>query len=589
MSSSTISTLPARRAPCRTRAASSSTSRCALGQRAASPVQRRAPPGRAARSGERTSRTPVRAAERAPRRRASPARRARRRRSTGSAALESRSSLAISVASDVGCRHVLAASTTDAVDARRRAAPARAAAPSRAPMTSTSSAAEVARESTSRRAGVAARPPAACAGWRVDEVVRSSSSSSSTRSRLWIGLATNASAPDVERALARLVGRDHAHRDVARREVVLEPRRARASPSMSGRKMSSVIAVGLVLARPAPAPRRPSEVDEALEALLARRVEQARARSARSFSTISSTRSPGWMSSRSSPTSLTRRGGLGARARRSRSATPARRRRRLAAAARRARRPPRVAASIVDRALGLARDARRRVDLRQVEREGAALARRARPGGSRRRSRRDELAADRQAQAGAAVLAAGAAVGLLERLEDDLLLVGRDADAGVASPRTRARRGARLSVVVVRAPARRAPAAIVERHLALVRELERVRQQVLEDLLQALGVGGHRRAAGCGSMRIEKSTGSSPRPRGGRCARRSAAARRARSSPTSTTTVPDSIFDRSRMSLMSISRSLPDEWIVFANSICRGDQVAVGVLARAGRRGSAGC
>ena len=41
-----------------------------------------------------------------------------------------------------------------------------------------------------------------------------------------------------------------------------------------------------------------------------------------------------------------------------------------------------------------------------------------------------------------------------------------------------------------------------------------------------------------------------------------------RTSPTSTATVPDSIFERSRMSLMSISRSLPDEWIVRANSTC---------------------
>ena len=47
-----------------------------------------------------------------------------------------------------------------------------------------------------------------------------------------------------------------------------------------------------------------------------------------------------------------------------------------------------------------------------------------------------DFAADRQAQARAAVLAARAAVGLLERLEDDLLLVRRNADAGVASPRT---------------------------------------------------------------------------------------------------------------------------------------------------------
>ena len=48
-----------------------------------------------------------------------------------------------------------------------------------------------------------------------------------------------------------------------------------------------------------------------------------------------------------------------------------------------------------------------------------------------------DFAADRQAQARAAVLAAGATVGLLERFEDDLLLLRRNADAGVASPRTR--------------------------------------------------------------------------------------------------------------------------------------------------------
>ena len=42
-----------------------------------------------------------------------------------------------------------------------------------------------------------------------------------------------------------------------------------------------------------------------------------------------------------------------------------------------------------------------------------------------------QLAADGEAEAGAAVLAAGAGVGLLERLEDDALLLGRDADAGV--------------------------------------------------------------------------------------------------------------------------------------------------------------
>ena len=43
-----------------------------------------------------------------------------------------------------------------------------------------------------------------------------------------------------------------------------------------------------------------------------------------------------------------------------------------------------------------------------------------------------DLAADREAEAGAAVLAARGAVGLLEGLEDDALLVLGDADAGVA-------------------------------------------------------------------------------------------------------------------------------------------------------------
>ena len=47
-------------------------------------------------------------------------------------------------------------------------------------------------------------------------------------------------------------------------------------------------------------------------------------------------------------------------------------------------------------------------------------------------------------ETGAAVLAAGAGVGLLEGLEDDLLLLGRDADAGVGDlERDHDRRGSR--------------------------------------------------------------------------------------------------------------------------------------------------
>ena len=50
------------------------------------------------------------------------------------------------------------------------------------------------------------------------------------------------------------------------------------------------------------------------------------------------------------------------------------------------------------------------------------------------------------------------------------------------------------------------------------------------------------------------------------------------SSSHSTVTVPDSIFDRSRMSLIRFSRSVPAPWMVLANSTCRLLQIAVGVL-----------
>ena len=43
-------------------------------------------------------------------------------------------------------------------------------------------------------------------------------------------------------------------------------------------------------------------------------------------------------------------------------------------------------------------------------------------------------------------------------------------------------------------------------------------------------------------------------------------------------TVPDSIFDRSRMSLIRFSRSVPAPWMVRANSTCFDVQVAVGIV-----------
>ena len=63
-----------------------------------------------------------------------------------------------------------------------------------------------------------------------------------------------------------------------------------------------------------------------------------------------------------------------------------------------------------------------------------------------------QLAADRQSETGAAILAAGAGIGLLEGLEDDLLLLGRDADAGVGHLE-RHHRGRLGECRVVRTPA----------------------------------------------------------------------------------------------------------------------------------------
>src|SRR5262245_19716543 len=70
----------------------------------------------------------------------------------------------------------------------------------------------------------------------------------------------------------------------------------------------------------------------------------------------------------------------------------------------------------------------RLVDAGQVEREDAALARRADDANFAAEQPRD-LAADREAETRAAVFAAGRSVGLLEGLEDDPLLFDRNADA----------------------------------------------------------------------------------------------------------------------------------------------------------------
>src|ERR1700681_576683 len=90
-------------------------------------------------------------------------------------------------------------------------------------------------------------------------------------------------------------------------------------------------------------------------------------------------------------------------------------------------------------------------------------------------------ARDREAQAGAAVFARGRHVGLLERFEDDVVLVGGDPDPRVAhfERDVRTRRPVDAAHLAVQC----------EVDGAVLRELERVRQQVLENLHQARLVG----------------------------------------------------------------------------------------------------
>ena len=95
----------------------------------------------------------------------------------------------------------------------------------------------------------------------------------------------------------------------------------------------------------------------------------------------------------------------------------------------------------------------------------------------------------------------------------------------------------------------------LELNAATLGELERVRQQVLEHLLQALGIGDEAASERRIEIDVERKL-----PCFGLVAERPADRIEQvgeRSSSASTVTVPDSIFDRSRMSLMRFSRSVP--------------------------------
>ncbi len=98
--------------------------------------------------------------------------------------------------------------------------------------------------------------------------------------------------------------------------------------------------------------------------------------------------------------------------------------------------------------------------------------------------------ADGQSQTRAAPLAGGARIGLLESLEYDPLLLRGDADAGIAD-RELDHRGSLAEDRMLRTPASGGDTH-VQAHAATLGELERVREQILQYLQQALGVGGDR-------------------------------------------------------------------------------------------------
>ena len=126
---------------------------------------------------------------------------------------------------------------------------------------------------------------------------------------------------------------------------------------------------------------------------------------------------------------------------------------------------------------------------RQIQRECAALTWHADEADLAAKERR-ELAADGEAKTGSAVLTAGAGVRLLERFEDQALLFRSDANAGVRDLDRHRGGGEAKNRMVGRPPAGH----LLHAHLDLTLrgELERVREQVLENLLQTFRVAGER-------------------------------------------------------------------------------------------------
>ncbi len=214
-------------------------------------------------------------------------------------------------------------------------------------------------------------------------------------------------------------------------------------------------------------------------------------------------------------------------------------------AVRRGRTRERLHSRARERAL-VARSERRAAIERQPQREHAALAHFACNGDAAAQQAR-EFTRNRQAEAAAAVLATRRSIGLLERFENHLELVGGNADAGIAHVDTQH--------VVVRRRDR-------QRDLAMRRELDRIRQQIAQDLRDTLAVADHRIRHARQAVEYETQVLRArqwleefferlQRCVDGNCLQFDVH-------------LPASTFERSRMSLINTSKSLFDAWIVSA-------------------------
>ena len=162
----------------------------------------------------------------------------------------------------------------------------------------------------------------------------------------------------------------------------------------------------------------------------------------------------------------------------------------------------------------------------------------------------DQARGDRQPEPGAAVLARGRAVGLRERPR-------RSSPASPAGCRCRCRGPRSAGATSVRGPLR-GDASTLDDDLAALGELDGVADEVDDDLPQPAGIADEH----VGHVGGERGR-PAPAPSGGPAGQRSSACRRGsragRSRCASSSSLPASILEKSRMSLMTVSSESADD------------------------------